>query len=322
MRRSTISAEADELTSTRTTSPKRRLRSCVSTASSRSAASSETSKSASRRHAERGALENVGAGEEGRQEVRDDLLERDVEAAPADLEEAREALRDLHAREALLARLRVCDEDGEREREAGDVRERLARADRERRQHRVDLALVVALERRASSPSSQSSIPPMTMPSAASAGRSSFFQVRACRRDELEHALADARERLLRREPVRGEHREAGLGLAEQAGHPHLEELVEVRGEDRAELHALEQRHRLVPGQLEHAAVEVEQRQLPVEEARFGLAADACRQARIIAGARLAAGLLSGERARAGRSGERVDARAPGSARRAARTRA
>ena len=85
-------------------------------------------------------------------------------------------------------------------------------------------------------------MPPTVIPSAASAGRSSRFQRRDWIADELEDSLADACERLLRREPVGGAHREPGLGLPEQSGDSHLEELVEVRGEDRAELHALEQR--------------------------------------------------------------------------------
>ena len=58
------------------------------------------------RHAEDRALDDLDTGEERRQEVGDDLLERDVEAAAAEVEEAREALGDLHAREALLARRR------------------------------------------------------------------------------------------------------------------------------------------------------------------------------------------------------------------------
>ncbi len=77
---------------------------------------------------------------EGRQEVRDDLLERNQQAASGEVEEARQPFRDLDPREALLARVGIGREDGEREREPGDVRERLARADGERREHGVDLA--------------------------------------------------------------------------------------------------------------------------------------------------------------------------------------
>jgi hypothetical protein len=78
--------------------------------------------------------------------VPDDLLERDEEAPLADLHEAGERLGDLHAREALVTGVRIGREDRERERESGDVRERLSGPDREGCQHRVDLALEVLLE--------------------------------------------------------------------------------------------------------------------------------------------------------------------------------
>ncbi len=98
------------------------------------------------RDAEGRALEDRGTREERRQEVRDDLLHRDEEAAIPDLDEARKALGDLHPGEALLAGIRIRREDGKGEREAGDVRERLSGADGEGREHRVDLALEVLLE--------------------------------------------------------------------------------------------------------------------------------------------------------------------------------
>ena len=51
-------------------------------------------------------------------------------------------------------------------------------------------------------------------------------------------------------------------------GDAHHEELVEVRREDRAELHALEQRLARVGGEVEDAVVQVEPRELAVEERR------------------------------------------------------
>ena len=86
--------------------------------------------------AERDALDHLHLGEEPREEVRDRRLERDLQAALADRDEAGEALGHLDACEALLARLGVAHDDTEAEREARDVRERLTRADRERRQDR------------------------------------------------------------------------------------------------------------------------------------------------------------------------------------------
>ena len=87
-------------------------------------------------HAERRALDDLHLREERGEVVRDHALERDPQAALAELEEARQALGHLDAREALLAGLRVADEDAEAEREPRDVGERLPRPDGERRQHR------------------------------------------------------------------------------------------------------------------------------------------------------------------------------------------
>jgi hypothetical protein len=78
--------------------------------------------------------------------MRDDLLQRHVQATAAEFEKPRQALRDLDACEALLARVGVLREDRERERQARDVRERLARADRERCENGIDLALEALLE--------------------------------------------------------------------------------------------------------------------------------------------------------------------------------
>ena len=128
MRRSTISVDAEVLTSSRTTSPKRRLRSWLSTASSRSAASSDTSKSASRvtRNAARSTI--VAPGKSIGRKCAMTCSSGTIQPSSVDLVEPRQPLRDLDAREALLTRLGVGDKDREREREAGDVRERLARA--------------------------------------------------------------------------------------------------------------------------------------------------------------------------------------------------
>ena len=82
---------------------------------------------------------------------------------------------------------------------------------------------------------------------------------------ELAAALVDGLDLLL------GGH--AGLGIDDrriderevgQAAHAHHEELLEVAPEDRYEVEALEQRHRLVGPLVEHALVERQPRQLPV----------------------------------------------------------
>src|SRR5262249_12100657 len=59
-------------------------------------------------------------------------------------------------------------------------------------------------------------------------------------------------------------------GLLLQARDADLEELVEVAGEDREELHPLEQRQTRVAGEREHAPVEGEPRELAVQVALAG----------------------------------------------------
>ena len=83
--------------------------------------------------------------------------------------------------------------------------------------------------------------------------------------DEPEHAVAHRRQLLVRGPAVRRAGDLAGLHLLAQAGHPDLEELVEVAREDGQELHPFEQRIALVARFVEHAGVELEPGQLAVE---------------------------------------------------------
>ena len=221
--------------------------------------------------AEQRPLRDLHPGEELGEEVRDDRLEGH-ELLPGGHETV-EALGHLHPREALLARVGVDREHAEREREPGDVGERLARPDGERGEHREDLALEVRLEPaellvgavldrgdldpRGGQRRSQISPPEPRLP-----------------RAQVLDALADRDERVARGHPVDRADAEAGLVQLEQAGDADHEELVEVLGEDRGELDALEQRERLVLGDLEDAAVVLERRQLPVEEAARRLLGD------------------------------------------------
>ncbi len=216
-------------------------------------------------NAERGAFRNLHLREERGEEMSDDLLDRHVHRPISDLEEARQELRDLDPREALLAGLGVTDEQAEREREPGDVGERLTRTDRERREHRIDLPLVellqllelvrteivdsghddlVLLEGRAQ-------LPPPKLRLASG---------------QLGDDLADLREGLECAADCR-RHGYARGDLSHQAGDSDHEELVQIRGVDPAELDSLEQREIRVLGELEHARVEVQPRDLSIEEA-------------------------------------------------------
>ena len=105
------------------------------------------------------------------------------------------------------------------------------------------------------------------MPTSSSRGVMSLMKTSACRwtrswvrvRDELE-LLADG-------QAVGRADGEPGGLPALQPGDAHHVELVEVAGEDRQELHPLQQRQRLVLGELQDAGVEVQPGQLPVQEA-------------------------------------------------------
>ncbi len=199
--------------------------------------------------------------------MRDHRLERH-EALPGG-DEPVEPFRHLDAGESLLGRVRVDGEHAQRERQPGDVREWLARADRERRQDRVDVARVHRLEalqllRRAlldrddldtlgGERRLQLALPELRLPSR-----------------QLRDACLDARERLGGGEAVGGALGKSCRLLIEEAGDAHHEELVQVRREDGAELDPLEQRLRLVPGEVEDARVELDPRQLAVEKPIFG----------------------------------------------------
>ena len=83
---------------------------------------------------------------------------------------------------------------------------------------------------------------------------------------EPEHALADAREQGDRRQPVGSGGRDARLELLVHARDPDHEKLVEVRAEDGEELHALEERKPAVAGLVEDPGVELQPRELAVDE--------------------------------------------------------
>ena len=102
-------------------------------------------------------------------------------------------------------------------------------------------------------------------------GRSSRRQRRAWRAGQRDDALADRRERLAAGSGRRPSGRRApASSSSSEAGDAHHEELVEVLREDRRELDALEERERVVLGELEDARVVLEPRELAVQETRPG----------------------------------------------------
>ena len=79
------------------------------------------------------------------------------------------------------------------------------------------------------------------------------------------HHLGDQPKLLFRGESVGGPLAVPGVHLAAETRHPHLEEFVEVAREDGQELEPLQQRRAGVLRLVQHAAVELQPRQLAVE---------------------------------------------------------
>ncbi len=148
----------------------------------------------------------------------------------------------------------------------GDVRERPAGVERQRRQHREDLLLVVVLER-GPLPGIQA-----VVVDDVDAGRVELgpqvAEALAGRLHDAPGALLRDGQQLLRRVAVRGRLGHAGLDLLPQAGDAHHEELAEDRPDDADELDPLEQRVVRVASLVEHALEEVEHAQLAVDVER------------------------------------------------------
>ena len=238
-------------TSSRTTSPKRRRRSSASTASSRSSASSETSKSASRvtrkkpwstismpgKSASRWAAMTSSSGTKRVVAVAD--LRRSAAASPW---------------APSRGRTSSCCVCGSRTRTASDS-ERLEMYGNGRPSPTASGVSTGKIWRRKRSSSAARSsrgdarrARRCAMPCSASCGRSSRSTQRVWRSLSARRCARGAVDRLL---TARGRRRRGsstpGVDLVVQPGDADHEELVEVRGEDRGELHALQQRRRPRP---------------------------------------------------------------------------
>ena len=224
--------------------------------------------------AEHRVVDDLHAREELVEVGRDQLLERDEGAPVVEPHEAREhLLGHLHAREGLGPGDGVADDDPERERQVGDVGERAAQAHGQRGEHREDLAAEAVVELRALA---VVDVRAADDADAVLGERRPQLLVQAARLASVvpAHRCADGVDRLRRRATVLQRGLEPRLDLVVQAGHADHDELVEVRGDDRAELHPLEQRDARVLGELEHARVELQPRELAVEVELMALEVD------------------------------------------------
>ena len=216
------------------------------------------------RHPEEVVPQDLHAGEELVEVPRDHRLERD-ERVLADRHEARQhLLRHLHAREGLDARTpgraarrrsratgsRCRGTDAPGRRRAASAPGRSAR----RRSCRSPRLLARCSPRRRRCGCRARRAPGGPRPRTRAMARRRARASRSAMRSIVSRGG----------EPVGPAGVDPGVDLVVQARDAHHEELVEVRGVDREELDALEQRRRLVLGQLEHAVVEVEPGQLAV----------------------------------------------------------
>ena len=219
------------------------------------------------RHPEEVVIEDLHAEEQGIQVGLDHLVD-EHEPRRLDHDQARQDLGDLDPREAALAALRVAQSDRDRQAQRRDVRERMARVDRERREDGEDLLeeplaerLVVLRDRGV-----VHDLDPLLGERRADVERDSRVV-----RDQLEHPLADRCELVLGGPAVRRQRGLARLDLLAQAGDPDLEELVEIAREDREELDPLEQRVALVARLVQHPRVEFQPGQLAIDVRERGL---------------------------------------------------
>ncbi len=228
-------------------------------------------------HAEGVRLEHLEAGEQRGEVGGDDLLQpgeplvlRAVFAGRharrrRHRHEPRQRVGDLDAREVVVA-AGVAREDAEVVAHVGDVREGATGVERQRRQHREDLLLVVVLEGGAL-PGVEALEVDDVDPGRVELGPE-VAEARARRLHDAPGALLRDGQQLLRRVAVRGGLADAGLDLLPEAGDAHHEELAEDRPDDADELDALEEGVVRVASLVEHALEEVEHAELTIDVER------------------------------------------------------
>ena len=253
-------------TSRRTTSPKRRRRSSSSTARSRSSASSETVKSASRVTRKKSWRRiSIPGKSSSRWRAITDSSGTNT-SSPIGTKRGQHLLRHLHAREGLDAGHRVAQRNADRQRQVRDVGEGPPGPTASG----VSTGKICSANSRSIvSSSSARAVRQLDHPDAVLGERRAHILLpRRASADGPSSALRSVtRSSVSRgREPVGLARVDAGVHLVVEAGHAHHEELVEVVRVDREELHPLEQRRALVLGQLQHALVELEPGDLAVHE--------------------------------------------------------
>ena len=222
------------------------------------------------RHPERPVTQQPGAREQIRQVMPDQPVQMDVILAPIrarQLHDAWQVARYLHHRHLLehLLVARHLQPHHQVQRLVQQLRERMRRVNRQRRQHRADLRVVVILH---PGQIRRLQLRHLQQPDAVRRqGRQQLAAPAAVLLlDHAPHPLDDGAERLGRGQPVHRALHYLAFDLLLDPGHAHLEELIQVRADDAEELHPLQQRVFRVQRLLQHAMIKLQPAQFPIDE--------------------------------------------------------
>ena len=194
---------------------------------------------------------------------RDHVLERD-EALRRDGQEPGQQRRHLHPGEHRLAGFRVGHHDREAERQAGDVRERVGRVHHEGGEHRIDPLAEQLVQ--AALLGGRQLLPAQDLdPLGGQVGLDRIDVAGGMPQGQLARDLEHVLQYLGRPAAGMALDGKPGGHPADQPGHAHHEELVQVAGEDGCEPDPFQQRHRRILGQFEHPLVEPEPTLLALE---------------------------------------------------------
>ncbi len=222
------------------------------------------------RNAELVATRDLHAGEQPGDEMLDHLRKvRELHAprvARRQLQDARQRARHLDDCERHVAPEGVAALELDREVQALvlDAREGARRVEAERREHRLDLVVEVSAE-----PLDLCGAPVRRAQHVDALGLQLWLQPGVeqgvLRLDHPQRLLADRCKLRVHVHAVRPAAARAEFAALLESRHADLEELVEVVAGDREEAEPLEERHGGIPGLRENAAVELQEREFPVD---------------------------------------------------------
>ena len=199
---------------------------------------------------------------------RDQLLDRQV-AAGRDRHETWEQLGYLEAGETAVTGFGIGHVDSQRQREVGDVRERVPGVDCQRGEHREDPFVEPVVEFDAFVVGD--AVPRDDADAGGGELGDELVDEGAIDAiDEVEHPVADLGEGLRRRATVGRRPVDTGDELILQGSNADLEELVEIRRRDGTELRSLQQWDPGLGGELQHALVELQPAELSIGEPFVG----------------------------------------------------